>query len=87
MVQVEVKCIHCGSEQIVKYGKQANGTPRCKCKNCDKYFQSSYASNGATPSTKEMITKMSLNGSGIRDIARVLEISSNTVLSVLKKTK
>ncbi|MDR0460811.1 MAG: hypothetical protein LBH62_05190 [Nitrososphaerota archaeon] len=34
-----------------------------------------------------MIIKMSLNGSGIRDIARVLGVSINTVLSVLKKQK
>ena len=47
--------------------------------------------NSATPVMgqrriqKELITKMSLNGSGIRDIARVLKISSNTVLTVLTK--
>ena len=37
--------------------------------------------------TKFMIIKMSVNGSGIRDIASVLEISPNTVLDVLKKLK
>jgi len=30
---------------------------------------------------------MSVNGSGVRDIARVLEVSQNTVLDVLKKTE
>jgi transposase-like protein len=68
-------------------GKQSNGTPRCKCKECGKTFQREYLSNGATPATKAMIKKMSLNGSGIRDIARVLDISTNTVLAVLKKQK
>ena len=32
-----------------------------------------------------MVVKMSVNGSGIRDISRVLGISQNTVISVLKK--
>jgi transposase-like protein len=44
-----------------------------------------YSNRAATPDTKLLIIKMSLNGSGIRDIARVLEISTNTVLNVLKK--
>ena len=87
MVQENVRCIHCQSEEIVRNGKQANGIQRCKCKRCGKYFQLRYENNGAKPDTKKMIAKMSMNGSGIRDIARVLEISSNTVLAVLKKTK
>jgi len=69
-------------------GKQpTNKTPRCKYNSCEKTFQTTYKNNGATPQTKQMIIKMSLNDSGIRDIARVLDISSNTVLSVLKKQK
>ncbi|MDR2699898.1 MAG: hypothetical protein LBC12_03690 [Nitrososphaerota archaeon] len=68
-------------------GKQANGTPRCKCNSCGKTFQTKYTSNGAKPQTKQMILKLSTNGSGIRDISRVLNISQNTVLSTLKKSK
>jgi len=87
MVETAIRCIHCNSKNVVKFGKQANGAPRCKCKKCGKTFQSEYVSNGAKPETKEMIVKMSLNGSGIRDISRVLGISQNTVLAVLKKQK
>ncbi len=87
MVKTEIRCIHCGSKEIVKYGKQANGTPRCKCKTCGKTFQAEYISNGALPETKKMIIKMSLNGSGVRDISRVLEVDKNTVVDVLKKQK
>jgi transposase-like protein len=67
--------------------QQVNGKPRCKCKACGKTFQIQYANNGAKPQTKQMIIKMALNGSGVRDTARVLNISTNTVLSVLKKQK
>ena len=66
-------------------GKQANGTPRCKCRECGKTFQREYLNNGSKPETKHLIVKMSLNGSGIRDTSRVLGVSQNTVLSVLKK--
>ncbi len=87
MIEKAIRCIHCESKDIVKYGKQSNGTPRCKCKNCGKIFQSEYVSNGALPETKKMIIKMSLNGSGVRDIARVLGVNKNTVVDVLKKLK
>jgi len=85
---MSVKCIHCESENIVKMGKQpTNGTPRCKCNTCKKTFQTHYKNNGAKPQTKQQIIKMSLNGSGIRDTSRVLGVSINTVMSVLKKQK
>jgi transposase-like protein len=53
----------------------------------DKTFQTKYTSDGAKPQTKMVMLKLSTNGSGIRDISRVLNISTNTVLPVLKKQK
>ena len=87
MVEIKIKCIHCEIEEVVKIGYQKNGTPRCRCKDCGKTFQTKYINNGAKPETKRMIVKMSINGSGIRDTARVLGISKDTVMSVLKKLK
>ena len=52
-----------------------------------KTFQTIYKNTSTTPQTKQMIIKMALNGNGIRDTARVLHISQNTVISVLKKQK
>jgi transposase-like protein len=40
---------------------------------------------GRCPEIKEQIVAMALNGSGIRDTARVLKISPTTVLNELKK--
>jgi len=87
VVKVTVKCIHCRSEAVVKMGKQTNRTPRCKCNTCRKTFQTQYTNNDTLPQTKQLIVKMSTNGSGIRDISRVLNINQNTVMSVLKKQK
>jgi len=36
---------------------------------------------------KEQIVEMAINGSGIRDTARVLNINKNTVISTLKKSR
>ena len=87
MAEIKIKCIHCGNEKNVKIRKQRNETPRCKCKKCQKTFQTEYVNKGAQPETKRMIIKMAVNGSGVRDTARVLGISKDTVSKVLKKRK
>ena len=40
---------------------------------------------GQSPEVKQQIVDMAMNASGIRDTARVLHISPNTVLAELKK--
>ena len=40
---------------------------------------------GQSRQVKQQIVDMALNGSGIRDTARVLHVSTNTVLKELKK--
>jgi len=40
---------------------------------------------GCLPEVKQQIIDMSLNASGVRDTARVLRISTDTVLNALKK--
>jgi len=46
-----------------------------------------YSRNGDLPEVKQKIIEMALNGSGVRDTARVLGVSMNTVISELKKKK
>ena len=50
-----------------------------------KTFIRDYSDLGRLPQIKEQIIEMSLNGSGIRDIARVLKISPTTVIEEIKK--
>ena len=40
---------------------------------------------GRSPKVKEQITEMTLNGSGVRDVSRVLKVSPTTVIKELKK--
>jgi transposase len=44
-------------------------------------FLLEYSRNGDHPEIKQKIIDMALNGSGIRDTARVLGVSMNTVIS------
>ena len=88
MAKVEVLCPQCSSNQIVKYGTSSTLKQRYLCRNnkCNKNtFILDYSQNGSITKVKDKIIEMALNGSGVRDTARVLNISVNTVISTLKK--
>ena len=85
---IAVQCPHCHRDQVVKRGKTASGTQRYLCQNkacATGSFLLDYRNRGCLPEVKELIIDMSLNASGIRDTARSLHISTDTVLSELKK--
>ena len=88
MALVYVHCPECQSIDGVQYGKQANGTQRYRCNNRDcprTIFLLQYSDKGRLPAVKQQIGDMTLNGSGVRDIVRVLGVSSAPVIDVLKK--
>ena len=88
MAVVAVQCPECGSEEVVRYGRQANGEQRYRCNNRDcarRIFLLQYHNAGWVPEVKQQMVAMALNGSGIRDTARVLGVSPTTVLTTLKK--
>src|SRR5262249_29114702 len=90
MAFVQVQCPDCHSTDVVQYGKQANGTQRYRCNNRDclrTIFLLQYQDQGRLPAVRQQIVDMTLNGSGVRDIVRVLRVSSATVIDVLKKTR
>jgi transposase-like protein len=83
-----VHCPHCHSDQIVKRGQTDRGTPRYLCQNTGcaiGSFLLAYRNRGCLPEVKQLIIDMRLNASGIRDTARSLRISTDTVLRELKK--
>jgi transposase-like protein len=83
-----IRCPHCQSEAVVKYGKASNGKARFRCQQgeqCGRTFIRGYAYLGRTPEVKRQIIEMTLNGGGVRDIARVLRVSPSTVIGELKK--
>jgi len=60
--------------------------PHCQiAAGCGRTFIREYAYQGRLPQVKRQIVEMTLNGSGVRDIARVLQISPTTVIEELKK--
>ena len=89
MAEAVVRCPRCQSEAVVKYGKTSTGKERFRCQQspqCGRTFLGSYTYPGCLPTVKQQIVEMTLNGSGIRDIARVLQVGPNTVIKELKKS-
>lgn len=88
MVFNAIVCPSCQSMNIVKHGVSGEGKDRYKCRNveCKRCtFILNYTYQGHLPEVKEKIADMAMNGSGIRDTARVLKISPSTVINELKK--
>jgi transposase-like protein len=83
-----IHCPTCHGGAVVKYGKTSDGKQRFRCQNhactCVTFIHN-YTYQGILPEVKRTIVDMSLNGSGIRDIARVLHVSPSTVIHELKK--
>jgi transposase-like protein len=83
-----VRCPHCQSEEVVKYGRASNGKTRYRCQQdetCGRTFIRMYTYPGRLPQVKQQIVEMTLKGSGVRDIARVLQVGPTTVIKELKK--
>ena len=88
MTYVQVHCPDCQGVDVVRYGKQRHGPQRYRCNNTDcprHIFLLHYQNQGRLPAVKQRIVDMALNGSGIRDTARVLGVSSTTVIETIKK--
>src|SRR4051812_790344 len=88
MLFIAVRCPYCQSDQIVKRGKTRRGTQRYLCHNTvciPQSFLLEYRYQGRLPEVKQQIMDMSLNASGVRDTARVLHISPDTVLRALRQ--
>jgi transposase-like protein len=88
-VLVAIECPHCHSTEVTKYGRSPIGKQRycCQNENCPyRTFVLTQTYPRRTREVKQQIVEMTLNGSGVRDIARVLHISPTTVIQELKKT-
>ena len=90
MVHVPVQCPYCQSTAVITAGKHANGTQRYQCHNgqCARpILLLQYQDRGRALEVRRQVVEMALNGSGIRDTARVLRISLTTVIAVVKKSR
>ena len=88
MVTISVLCRYCHKPDAVRRkGVGTTGHQRYQCETCKRSFQLNYSKRAYQPGIKEKVIDMALNGSGIRDTARVLGVHMNTVMSTIKKKR
>ncbi|AWG24523.1 IS1 family transposase [Flavobacterium kingsejongi] len=76
---MKIKCNFCNGK-CIKNGFQSNGNKRYKCCVCQKRQQSDYMYNACKRSINQEIILFTKEGLGIRSTARILKISTTTLL-------
>jgi transposase-like protein len=87
MIQV-LHCPHCQGTDSVRHGQTRQGKQRYRCREqrcAGRTFLWDSSYPGQSPAVKEQIVEMAMNARGMRDTARVLHVSTHTVLTELKK--
>lgn len=75
-------CKYC-SNILIKYGKSSANKTRYRCKSCKRTQVENYSYKAYSSDLNKSIISLTKEGAGIRSIARLLEISTNTLLSRL----
>ena len=82
IIQV-LHCPYCQGTDIVRHGQSPEGKQRYRCRECregrGRTFLLDYSYAGQSPEVKQQIVEMAMNASGVRDTARVLNISPTTM--------
>lgn len=77
---VEFLYQHCQYVEIIKSGKNSIGKQRYQCKHCHKRFITGYTYKAYRTDTNTKIIQFTKEGLGIRSTARLLAISTTTLL-------
>jgi transposase-like protein len=83
------RCPACQNTDVIQHGITAQGQQRYRCKPPSGPYQTflvEYSHRGREPEVKQQIIEMTLNGSGLRTMVRVLPISPTTVIEEFKKS-
>jgi transposase-like protein len=82
-----IPCPHCASKEVIKFGTNRSGTPRCRCHGCDKTFTLNPKSRALTPEKEQEICRALQERTSQRGIARTLKVGRDTIRAVRKKTE
>lgn len=77
---MKLQCSLCNSESFIKAGFTKQNKQRYQCKKCGKKFIFNYTYQAYQPSINQQIITLTKEGLGIRSTARVLHISTTTLL-------
>ena len=80
-----VKCIHCGSESLIRNGLTRSGKQGYKCKSCGRQSRESPQYERYSVAQKEQILRAYNERPSMRGITRVFGVSRPTLITWLKK--
>ena len=83
-VEKNAYCPYCIGK-LYKHGKTREDKQRFRCRNCRKTHIRNYSYNGYNPSLNRNIIALTKEGVGIRGTARLLCISTTTLIARIKK--
>jgi len=85
MITITLQCRHCGSEQLVRDGRTANGKQRYWCRACDRTSRDNPQPPGYSAAQQEQILAAYEERSSLRGLERVFGVSRKTVSTWLQK--
>jgi insertion element IS1 protein InsB len=80
MIQKIISCFKCVDGELVRNGNSASGKQRFFCKNCKRTQIINYTYKACLITTNNSIVLLTKEGLGIRSTARILQISTTTLL-------
>jgi transposase-like protein len=84
---INLKCRHCGSDNIVRNGLTRNGKQRYHCNACGRSSRHNPQPNGYSHQDREQILRAYQERSSLRGLTRTFGVARNTVSSWLKKSR
>jgi transposase-like protein len=85
MVTNRVCCAHCGSEQLIKYGRSPNGKQKYRCRACGRQSREKATPHAYSLERRDEILRAYEERSSLRGLTRTFGISRTTVIGWLKK--
>ena len=71
--------------KTIQHGKTREGKQRFRCRDCRKTHIENYSYKGYNPNLNQNIIALTKEGVGIRGTARLLRISTTTLIARIKK--
>ena len=85
MVTRILTCWHCGSVNLIRFGKQRNAKQRYRCHDCQRCSLEHPGSRAYSEDFKQIVLAAYQERSSMRGISRTFGISRNTLSDWLKK--
>jgi transposase-like protein len=87
MVTITVHCPHCGSEDIMRYGRTPNGKQKYRCRACKRQSRENPTPHAYPEERREEILKAYQGRSSLRGLERTFGVSRVSVIAWIKKSR